>query len=147
MGTVINKCSVLNYGQIYYLKLNKSIFCYKLLHQEYIQEQIYVEILAETYSKEYSNSKYAYSHGFLVLLEYSATSHAKKQGNKPTKTLPCYISVEAVSQQAPFGNDISIRYQIRMPCGTVSSHIFCGIVQVARQLYFYPPNNSLCLWR
>lgn len=98
MGTVINKCLVLHYGQIYYLKLNKGIFffCYKLLHQEYIQEQIYVKFLAEAYSKECSNSKYVYSNGFLVLLGYSATNHVKKQRNKPTKTLPCYVSVEAV---------------------------------------------------
>lgn len=77
MGAVINKSLVLNYGWIYYLKLNKGKFGHKLLQEEYTEEGMYVGFLSEVYSKRYTNREYTYSHNVLVLPEYSGTNGAK----------------------------------------------------------------------
>lgn len=56
----INKCLVLKHRHMYYLKLNKGIFCHKLLHEKYIQEGIYVGFFSEVHPKEFSNPEYIF---------------------------------------------------------------------------------------
>ena len=64
----INKCSVLKLWMDSSIKI-KHIF-YKLLHEEYTKEEIYVGFLLEVYSKEYyGNTEYTYLCSFLVILE------------------------------------------------------------------------------
>ena len=67
-GKQLTNVQSLNYGWIHQLKLN--IFFYKLLHEEYTKEEIYVGFLLEVYSKEYyGNTEYTYLCSFLAILE------------------------------------------------------------------------------